>query len=640
MLMHRALAGTLFVCAALGALGGAPLAQGPERPPAGQPTFRAGIDIRTVEVSVLDKNRRAVRGLTKADFTVLEDGKPQTIVAFRAVEIPGRTVYPAAWMRDVAPDVVSNMVDAERVTVIFLDDVNVGGLDAAEIGERAKRIGHTIVDELGPLDTAAVIYSFREEWGQELTADRARLHTAIDRFAGSAPAGDGNPPSAICFRNDCVVDAFKNAAKVLNGWPGKRKTLVYVSPQARFVVDSPAVEMSASGGLGIPNINTFSNGWDLRDIFVAFHAANVNIYQFDPSPPPLGVNAAFGMMAENTGGQWWRSATPWDGVPTMFEENNAFYVIGYESSHPEANGHVRDVQVKVARKDVKVRASDAYQAANAKQIAKQSKKPQPPPLEAALAAGLPSNAVAMNLSVVPFAMSDTVAAVAIVAGLDRAPDSPEKDMIEVAARAYDQSRKSSGVATAKIALTRRPRVAGPVHYDLATRLNLAPGDYEIRLAATSPAAALTGSAYASITVPDFSRSPLTLSGVVLGRLPFKRAPGNDTLDGLLPFTPTTTRAFTRGDQVGAYVRLYQGGGSAAMPPSLTTRIVDQYDRTVFERTETTALAVSTGSLRTAAHQVDLPLQTLEPGEYLLTIEAAAGDATTSRQVRFQMADRK
>ena len=66
-----------------------PSAQTPQRQPA--PTFRAGIDVVQLDVSVLDKNRRPIKGLTAADFTVLENGKPQPIVAFDEVDIPDAT---------------------------------------------------------------------------------------------------------------------------------------------------------------------------------------------------------------------------------------------------------------------------------------------------------------------------------------------------------------------------------------------------------------------------------------------------------------------------------------------------------------------------------------------------------------------
>src|SRR3972149_5122737 len=52
--------------------------------PSQSPVFRLAIDLVHLDVSVLDRDRRPVRGLTEKDFTVLEDGQPQPIVVFSA----------------------------------------------------------------------------------------------------------------------------------------------------------------------------------------------------------------------------------------------------------------------------------------------------------------------------------------------------------------------------------------------------------------------------------------------------------------------------------------------------------------------------------------------------------------------------
>ena len=50
--------------------------------------FRTGIDLVTVDVVVLDRKGEPLQGLTRTDFTVLEDGKPQQIREFQSVELP------------------------------------------------------------------------------------------------------------------------------------------------------------------------------------------------------------------------------------------------------------------------------------------------------------------------------------------------------------------------------------------------------------------------------------------------------------------------------------------------------------------------------------------------------------------------
>lgn len=72
------------------------------------PSFHSGIDVVRLDVSVLDKDRRPIRGLTPADFVITVDGTPQPIVGFDEVVLPPREPPTAPWMRDVAPDVKTN----------------------------------------------------------------------------------------------------------------------------------------------------------------------------------------------------------------------------------------------------------------------------------------------------------------------------------------------------------------------------------------------------------------------------------------------------------------------------------------------------------------------------------------------------
>jgi len=75
-----------------------------EIPP--QLTYRTGIDLVQVDVSVLDRDRHAVTGLKQDDFVLRVDGNVKPIAAFTAVALPERRPEPsAAWMGDAGRDV-------------------------------------------------------------------------------------------------------------------------------------------------------------------------------------------------------------------------------------------------------------------------------------------------------------------------------------------------------------------------------------------------------------------------------------------------------------------------------------------------------------------------------------------------------
>src|SRR5437867_416727 len=124
---HSAAPFPILVAASLAGFVVAGSAQQPAAP-AQQPTFRAGVDVIRLDVSVLDKNRRPVRGLTADKFTVLENGKPQRIVALSEVDAGERDPMPTAWMRHVPRDIAANdladQVGDGRLFGIILDDAN------------------------------------------------------------------------------------------------------------------------------------------------------------------------------------------------------------------------------------------------------------------------------------------------------------------------------------------------------------------------------------------------------------------------------------------------------------------------------------------------------------------------------------
>src|SRR5947207_14962094 len=97
--------------------------QAPPQPPV---TFKVEVNYVEIDANVTDAQGRFVRGLTRDDFQVVEDGKPQALTAFSMVDIPIERADPPLFSKAaIPPDVVSNRTPFEgRIFVLVLDDLN------------------------------------------------------------------------------------------------------------------------------------------------------------------------------------------------------------------------------------------------------------------------------------------------------------------------------------------------------------------------------------------------------------------------------------------------------------------------------------------------------------------------------------
>lgn len=225
------------------------------------PTFRTSTDLVDVDVSVLDRDRLPVRGLTAADFTVLEDGRARPIVAFSAVDLPSRQQPSARWMSAVAPDVNDNDLQRDGRLVVILVDQSI----APEDLPASQRFAEAVVEQLRPGDLAAVAYS---TFGvpQNFTADRLRLLAAIRQPLVGLPRDDGGAP-ALCPCGVCSLESIGDIAEALAPVRQRRKMLLVIGSDIAI----------HSAGACSARLNPAR-----ERAFRAVEAGNVTVYAFDP----------------------------------------------------------------------------------------------------------------------------------------------------------------------------------------------------------------------------------------------------------------------------------------------------------------------------------------------------------------------
>ncbi len=187
----------------------------PQREP---PKFETKLDLVLVPVVVRDDSGRAVGGLKKDDFQVLDDNKPQTLTGItmqtRAGRSSGEEVRKSP-SSITAEGSSSSVAVPSRFVVLLFDDLHLSGSDLVRAQEASTRM---LDDSFTDTDAGAV-FSISGKTNSGITRDRAKLAAAIMSVQEQSlyrPIGRKCPDISyyqaylILERNDNL--AFKTAA--------------------------------------------------------------------------------------------------------------------------------------------------------------------------------------------------------------------------------------------------------------------------------------------------------------------------------------------------------------------------------------------------------------------------------------------
>jgi hypothetical protein len=324
------------------------------------------------------------------------------------------------------------------------------------------------------------------------------------------------------------------------------------------------------------------------------------------------------------------------GLARIFEENSSYYLIGYQTTREPGDRRMRHVGVRVKPAGLTARTRNAYFSGRPRQVGAPGVAAA---LSGTLAGILPSPDVTLRATAAAFRLAGMEkAGLALATGVEQRAtgDAGARvlEQLDVLATAYGPDGRPRGTSrqTARVAL--RAGLPESAQYEVLSRIDLDPGRYQIRLAAHSTMTGKTGSVYFDVEVPDFTRDPLQLSGMVLSVTPVGVAAPTDAA-AFLPVVPTSRRTFTAADAVLGFLRIYQGRGRAPAPVSLAVTITDTSNRTVTKSTH--PIDGATFVARSADVRFTVPIATLAPGEYLLTVEATQESLVVSRNARFSVA---
>jgi VWFA-related protein len=654
----------------------------PSQPPV---TFRVEVNYVEIDANVTDEQGNFVRALTKEDFQVLEDGKPQALTAFSMVDIPIERVDPPLYSKTpIPPDVATNRTPFEgRVFVLVLDDLNTRFNRTSRSRAAARQFVERYV---GANDRVAVVNTSGYGKGmQDFTGNRVLALKAIDAAIGNKTDSStvaaledyrmnrDNPGvgsnAARTFNDQQRYNAARNSLSTLRsladfmaGMRGRRKAVVYFSEGINYDVTDP---------FNSPHASDVQR--EVRELIAAATRANVNIYSVDPRGLASGTEDAIEIsgfpsdgsikssdlmaemrlehdslrvIADETGGfpvlnqNDYRTA-----FSRILEDNSSYYVLGYYPANEKLDGRFRNVQVKVLKPGLKVRARRGYVAplpakkkTETTGLGSKGEKATPA-LREALDSPIPISGLTISAFAAPFKGAGSDVAIAMAIEVDgsamkftRTPQGTFANDIEIALYAADMSGKIKDGVRDVVGLSLKPQTYEIVRrsaFRIVRRIQVPPGKYQLRIGARESGGGKVGSVIYDLDAPDFSKGTLSMSGIAVASASGSTMPTvspdpsvNEFKD-VLPAPPSASREFPRQDTLAVFAEVYDNVGKTPHRVEITTAVLADDGKVVHTTSDMRKSEELQGATGGYGYTTNIPLAGLAPGRYVLRLSATS-----------------
>jgi VWFA-related protein len=668
---------SLLVLAALLSVVLSPVAlRAQDQPPADNGfVLKVQSDLVLTNVVVRDRKTGAVvRGLTAKDFTVLENGKPQTIQTFdfqsidqaaplNEATVSGREGQLVLGKGNAGTGVVTgDALRNHRLVILFFD---LTSMQPDDLQRSVKAAQNYIQHQMAAADlVAAVSLNASLSVDQDFTANKQLLLAAVGRYGGGQESGytpgatstTNQVEDASSFTpdeseyNDLNTDrqlfAISQIAKSL-AYINQKKSLLYFSGGIqRDGIENQASLRAATNSAVRANLSIYSA--DMRGLQAisplgdastgsirGVSAYNGGAYQ-NNLDSNFNTQEVLSTLAADTGGKFYGDSNDFAPAFQAMERDTAeYYVIGFRPTNTVRDGRYRKLQIKLNRPDVKLEYRPGYYApADYQHSNKEDRERQ---LTEQLASDLPATDVPMYLAAyyfqvgagryyIPVSLIVPGSQIPFVKGGDR-----DKATIDIIGEVKDGAGRVEGDIrqTVKLAIDQEQQVTRK-NVQYTTSFTLPAGKYHLKFVVRENVTGHMGSFETDINVPDLSKSPVKLSSVVLASQRQPAPAKSKEVDPLVKdgqlWVPNVAHVFRQDGHLYLLYEVYSPQKTASdktsavqaqgQSPRLLTSIEFLSGSTkVFETPLVEATKLTDSSRNVIAFQFDVPLKDLKPGPY-------------------------
>ena len=651
----------------------------PDTPQQGQPrpVIRSAINFVSVDVIVTDKKTGdVVLDMTKDDFDVREDRKPQKVESFDVVNIAELTANAPA-----APREIRSMEDEEiearkpnvRLFVLLLDDYHVRRGNDLVV---RKPLLDFVTNQLGPQDMVAVMYPLTPSTAITFTRNRSSLIESIEHFLGRK--GDYTPRNEIeeryayyptvtveRIRDDVTLGALRGAAARLGVMREGRKSIIFVSegftsslpPQlADPIAAMPGTGNRVQPGQDVTDPRAQSQAFfdsidlteRLRDVFDIANRNNTSIYAVDPrglttfeydvsqgvslTTDRTNLNSTMDtlrILADNTDGRAFVNRNDiGTAMKQIMRDASGYYLLGYTSTNAPTDGKFHVIDVKTKRPNVEVRARKGYWAYTVDDVAR---------AKAAPSTGPPPEITNALTGIIEPTHGEHAAR--FWTGTARTTEGQTRLTFVWEALPVKDNAGRAGASQVQLTATAadgrplfRGRVpdgpmadaaaAAPVAGELpgaSVTFSAPPGTVDLRIVVENDRGQVVDSTLQTVTMPDYAQSPVSFSTPRVYRA--RTAREALQIRNNADMMPTTIREFSRGERVLMRFDAYTSGGGAR--PDVTAKLLNRTGQSMSD--------IPVQAVDGKPYLIDLALASLAAGEYIVEVDAK-GPAGTARQM--------
>ena len=328
--------------------------------PSETPTFRATSNLVFLDVTVLDKTGRpVVKGLTKDDFIITEDKKPQRIFSFEAPE----THVMGANAGDDNPD------GKAPVTIFVLDRLNSSFDDFAFIRYSVRKFLAAQPAQLKSPAELMVVGNESLEMLQGYTRNKADLLYALDHLPPALPYKEMQG-AFYWERVAQSIDALQQIVLQNTGVPG-RKNIVWLG------FGGPGVNMEFLTGPVVGHlqhyVHTTTNmlvaarislfviypGLPVNNRKILFSAMDAGANIGDDDPFAGDIN--FGVFVNETGGKLFYNRNNVDILIKQSQRlGSDYYTLTYQPQDVDPDGKFRRVRVTLRNSNLRALTKAGY----------------------------------------------------------------------------------------------------------------------------------------------------------------------------------------------------------------------------------------------------------------------------------------